>query len=498
MSKIIVYAPETQASLLQKKRVAAYCRVSTNSEDQNHSFAAQNLYFKRAFQNSTEYELIGIYADIGISGTKSNRPEFMRMLDDCRCGKVDRIVCKSISRFARNTRDCLNALRELKKLGITVKFDKEGIDTARVTDEIMITIMEGLAQEESSSISRNIRWSLKRRMATGTLGVARVPYGYVKNERGVLVIDKEKAQVVRHIFDMYLSGMGARKIAIALNSKHIPSPTGREWNNITILKILKQEKYLGDILWQKTYSVFMGVHDQINRRDVKSYYLRDVHPSIIDRETFIKVQELRQKSSKITKRIEFDNPFKGKIRCTCGRSCVLIKGKRPYWECTGRWDISNPCNNHKFYHDELLIIWQKFCFKLRNCADEIFTPMLVQIQLMEEAVQGGEVAELLVQAEDIRRRRYVLHKLCTEGCISREKLMKSECELETELAQITNRVNTLNDSCDDTAEQIEMIYRAVILHPANALIDLVLENAIVNNGEITFKLISGLNFKEVL
>lgn len=273
MSKIIVYAPETQASLLQKKRVAAYCRVSTNSEDQNHSFAAQNLYFKRAFQNSTEYELIGIYADIGISGTKSNRPEFMRMLDDCRCGKVDRIVCKSISRFARNTRDCLNALRELKKLGITVKFDKEGIDTARVTDEIMITIMEGLAQEESSSISRNIRWSLKRRMATGTLGVARVPYGYVKNERGVLVIDKEKARVVRHIFDMYLSGMGARKIAIALNSKHIPSPTGREWNNITILKILKQEKYLGDILWQKTYSVFMGVHDQINRGDVALAYL---------------------------------------------------------------------------------------------------------------------------------------------------------------------------------------------------------------------------------
>lgn len=386
MPKITVYAP-TQMVTKAKKRVAAYCRVSTDNADQKHSYEAQKLYFTRLYQNSKDYTLVDIYADLGISGTRCDRPEFMRMLDDCRCGKVDRVVCKSISRFARNTKDCLTTLRELKSLNITVAFEKEGIDTARVTDEIMITIMEGLAQEESISISNNVRWSLRKRMSNGTMKVARVPYGYTKDRDRNLVIDEEKAKIVRLIFELYLHGSGARSIAVKLNEDGVPSPTGIDWNNATIFKMLRQEKYLGDILWQKTYSIFMGAHDQINHGDVDSWYLRDVHPAIIDRETFLKAQELRARErERMKKKKEYDYLFRGKIRCACGRSCMLVNAVRPYWECNKKRDISAPCDSDIFYNDELLNAWSRFCLKLRRHSDDILTAILLQLEQMEEAV----------------------------------------------------------------------------------------------------------------
>ena len=301
--KMTVIAPTIAPQMKRKKiRIAAYCRVSTSASDQQHSFNAQKIHFMMLYAHSVDYELTDIYADMGISGTKTViRPEFQRMMDDARCGKIDRVVCKSISRFARNTKDCLIALRELKKLGVTVAFEKEGIDTARVSDEIMITIMEGLAQEEANSISRNVRWSLRRRMADGTLKIARVPYGYAKDEKRNLVIDEEKAAVVRRIYELYLSGLGVRKIAVIFNEEHIPSPTGKLWNNITVKKILKQEKYMGDIRWQKTYSIFMGEQWKINHGEADSFYIENAHPAIIDRETFYLAQQIREEAAEKAK-----------------------------------------------------------------------------------------------------------------------------------------------------------------------------------------------------
>ena len=180
MAEITTIQPIPLASQGKKLRCGAYCRVSTGSAEQLHSYAAQRIWFANMLNGSPDAELVDIYADVGISGTTADRPEFMRMLDDCRQGRIERILTKSISRFARNTRDCLAILRELRDMGVTVFFEKENIDTARSADEMMIAIMGGLAQEESQSISRNIRWSLHRKMAAGTLGVARVPYGYDK------------------------------------------------------------------------------------------------------------------------------------------------------------------------------------------------------------------------------------------------------------------------------------------------------------------------------
>ena len=481
-----------------KKKVGAYCRVSTMQSDQRHSYEAQTAYFRQLFANSNTEELVDIYADFGISGTKAEiRPKFNRMLDDCRTGRIERIYTKSISRFARNTKDCLVTLRELKRLCVTVCFEKEGIDTARISDEIMVTIMEGLAQEESGSISKNIRWSLKRRMANGTMGIARVPYGYDK-ENGKLIINEEKAAIVRRIFSLYLSGNGARRIAVIFNEECIPSPTGKMWNNVTILKILRQEKYIGDIRWQKTYSVFMGETWKINKGQADSFYIRDSHPAIIDRDTFTTTQALIAKSTfKPCKKNE--SPFRGKLCCTCGRSYFYKSAKhRDYWECSGRFDFTEPCKNPIVYDDELNAAWERLCQKLRNHADDILTPCLVQFSMLEDAMNSGEMAELERQEQELRQRRYVLCRLCSENCITHEKLFESETEIDSQLAEIEAKIEKLSHDIDDTAEQIEMLNKLVTTVSSDRLFGMITERITIDNGTACFELKGGLKLKEVL
>ncbi|MBQ6943672.1 MAG: recombinase family protein, partial [Ruminococcus sp.] len=192
MATITVIQPSIMTETV-KRRVAAYCRVSSSSEDQLNSYQVQLTYYSHKFEESYTEELVDLYADEGITGTREDkRDEFQRLMKDCRRGKIDRIYTKSISRFARNTKDCLKNLRELKSLGITVFFEKENIDTANMTDEIMITILGGLAQEESVSISQNMRWSAEKRMQNGTFIASTPPYGY-KNQDGKLVINAEEA-----------------------------------------------------------------------------------------------------------------------------------------------------------------------------------------------------------------------------------------------------------------------------------------------------------------
>ena len=268
------------------------------------------------------------------------------------------------------------------------------------------------------------------------------------------------------------------------------------WNNATIFKILKQEKYIGDILWQKTYSVFMGEQWKINRGDVDSWYIKDAHPAIIDRETFIKAQELRQESTYTGKRGKITTPFKGMIRCTCGRSFCFVNNKYPYWECSARFDFVKPCSCNIVYNDSIETAWTKMCYKLRHHADEILAPILIQLERMDEAVRGGDMKELEERADDIRQRRYVLHKLCSEGVIDYETLIRSSGELEAELKEITDRADRLNENYDDMSGDIELICNAVTTVPPERLAGIILDCATVDNDTITFRLKGGLEFKE--
>ena len=255
MPTVTVIQPTLTEEKTAKIRCAAYCRVSSDSEDQLNSFMAQTRYYSQLFEDSEAEELIDIYADEGITGTREDkRGEFKRMMKDCRRGKIDRIYTKSISRFARNTKDCLKNVRELKSLGITIFFEKENIDTAKMTDEMMITIMGGLAQEESTSISQNLRWGIKKRMENGDFNPASLPFGYRRKNKTV-VINKTEADIVREIFDKYLCGVGMESIADELNRKHIDKNNkGFIWCKNTIKYLLKNEKYTGKSIFRKFYT----------------------------------------------------------------------------------------------------------------------------------------------------------------------------------------------------------------------------------------------------
>ena len=222
------------------------------------------------------------------------------MISDCRKGKIDRIYTKSISRFARNTKDCLKNIRELKSLGITVFFEKENIDTAKLTDEMMITIMGGLAQEESTSISQNLRWGIKKRMENGTIKMCKAAFGY-KLVNGELVLKEDEAEIVRKIFEWYLSGAGTTQIANKLNSMAVEK-YGKEchWTSGTVCTMLKNEKYIGDQLFQKRYTTSVLPYKRVyNRGEHAKYYYSQRHKPIITREVFYKVQKILNEQKRL-------------------------------------------------------------------------------------------------------------------------------------------------------------------------------------------------------
>ena len=252
----VIVIPAHDEIVARKLRVAAYARVSSSSEDQLNSYRVQNQYYSELISSNPDWEMVDIYADEGITGTSvEKREDFQRMIKDCRKGKIDRILVKSISRFARNTKDCLAAVRELKELGVSVQFEEQGIDTSKVSSEMVTAIMASLAQKGSESISSNVRWGVQKRMLDGTFISSSVPYGY-EMFHGQLRILPSEAQFVKWIFQAYLSGLNAQSIAEQMNQAYVllGIENTRKWHNTTILYILSNERYIGDSLWQKTYA----------------------------------------------------------------------------------------------------------------------------------------------------------------------------------------------------------------------------------------------------
>lgn len=271
-------------------RVAAYVRVSTKDEIQAHSYELQTAYFTTYIKARPDWIFAGIYADDGISGTSTKaRSGFSAMMDDALDGKIDLIVAKSISRFARNTVDSLEAIRKLKSGGVGVYFEKENVCTLDAKGELMITIMACLAQEESRSLSENIAWGKRKLMAAGKVYI---PYsrmlGFDKDEAGNIVVDPEEAKVVRMIYTWFLAGMNIYSIARRLTEKRIKSPGGSgKWYSSTVRSILTNEKYKGDALGQKVFTVdFLQHKMKQNEGELPQYYVTDHHERIIEPEIF--------------------------------------------------------------------------------------------------------------------------------------------------------------------------------------------------------------------
>lgn len=334
----------------KKKKVCAYARVSTDSLSQGESLENQIQYYENIISSNPEYEFIEVFADRGITGTTKNRPEFQRMLKLCRSGKIDLIITKSVSRFARNTAIMLQTVRELKDIGVEVRFEKENIDTLSGDGELMLTILSSFAQEESKNVSDNINWRFKQKFQRGELVINEKRFlGYDKNQYGDLVINQKEAKVVRRIFEEYLRGKGSFTIAKDLETEGIPTAVGGKWRDNTILKILKNEKYRGDAILQKYYTPNHLTKTKVkNNGQVDSYYIEDNHSPIVTREMWELVQEEIKRRAEAKGNIQGDtDKYKRRYLLTrmlycskCGSSLIRrtwnskFNCKKIVWKCS--------------------------------------------------------------------------------------------------------------------------------------------------------------------
>lgn len=280
---------------IPKLRVAAYCRVSTDSEEQSSSYDVQIEHYTEFIKKNNEWAFAVIFADDGISGTNTKkREEFNKIIDECMAGKIDMIITKSISRFARNTLDCLHYIRKLKDKNVAVYFEKENINTLDAKGEIMIIIMAPLAQQESQSLSQNVKLRHQYRFQQGKVMVNCSRFlGYIKDEDKNLVIVPEEAEIIKRIYREYLEGSSMDKIKKGLEADGVLTGAGgKRWHTSSIRKILSNEKYMGDALLQKTYTVdFLTKKRVKNNGIVPQYYVENNHEAIIPREIYMQVQE---------------------------------------------------------------------------------------------------------------------------------------------------------------------------------------------------------------
>lgn len=322
---------ESEKSLDRPKRVCAYARVSCEKDAMLQSLSAQVSHYNALISGTPGWEFAGVYADEGISGTKEDRPEFLRMMADARAGKIDVILTKSISRFARNTASVLRFTRELKALGVDVYFESQRMHTMSEEGEFMLSVLASFYQEEARSMSENMRWRIRKEFEKGMAWGGCDPYGYRLVGRK-LEVNPEQAPTVRRIFSMYVGGMGSYAVAKRLNAEGIPPLRGKRWSGKAVLKIVSNPEYVGDRVLQTTYRKgYMGKSTKMNRGELRMYYVEGDHEPIIDRATFEEAQrakERRRCSKKGEKNPGY--PLTGKVRCgACGGPCKhkRLRGK---------------------------------------------------------------------------------------------------------------------------------------------------------------------------
>lgn len=346
-------------------RVAAYCRVSTEADEQANSYEAQISHYTEEIDKHPDWINAGIFADKGISGTTAKkRPEFLKMIKKCKQKKIDLILVKSISRFSRNTVDCLEYIRELKDLGIGVIFEKENINTLTETSEAMITMMGYFAQAESESLSKNITWGIRHAYAEGKTAFSSDIYGYKRvfnletKKYDTLEIKEEEAKIVREIFERYYAGDSQTAICASLNERNVPPPgkidpekSNKKWYPSSLQTILRNEKYKGDVLTQKTYCSNLLEHKRVkNTGQVAQHYLQDHHPAIVDRDLFdrVQVEYARRNAKKVNHGNPDEAPRKSRYNSKYALTDILVCGHcgSPYRRCV--WT----------HHNKREVVWR--------------------------------------------------------------------------------------------------------------------------------------------
>ncbi len=425
---------------IRPKRVAAYCRVSTDKEQQEHSFETQKEMYTDMIMMKPNWQMAGIYADEGITGTiAKKRPDFMRMIEDCRKGKIDLIITKSVSRFSRNNLDCLLYVRELKEMGIPIIFEKEGINTLQVSSELLITLFSGLSQAESESISMNVKIGKRQSLKNGNVPFSYKSFlGYRKGADGKPEIDEEQAVIIRRIFSEYLAGKSLLDIAKGLTADEIPTARGKaNWSSARVQSILTNEKYKGDALLQKTYIVdCISKKSKKNNGELPMYYVENNHPAIIERAVFDRAQEeiSRRNSKKKVKQVGTKTEL-GKYSSKYALSEILYCGNcgTPYRRCT--WSKNG----------KKKIVWRcisRLDYGKKYCKD---SPSI------EESVLHNAIAETITQKAQIEnadvdriRNHIELYKISqdTSSILAKQERLKA----------IQEHINQLTDMDSEAAQ----------------------------------------------
>ena len=500
------YQPQSDAL----EKVAAYCRVSTDSSDQLNSYHTQIGYYTNFIAQHPGWELVDIYADEGITGTSlEKRDEFKRMLQDCRAGKITRILVKSVSRFARNTLELIETTRELKDLGVVVVFEEQGIDTAQMLGEMQLTLLAMAAQEESTSISKNMKWSIQKRMDAGTYLGNTAPYGY-RLEKGQLKIEETEAAVVRRIFERRLSGMGQVAITQELNRQGIQPRDGKPWTVYRVRYILSNERYIGDSLFQKKYIADPLSHKSVrNHGERDQYYIHDTHEAIISRENFQKVQESFQNQS--PRWSKTPHLFVHRILCPqCGCHYRYIRSSgKPYWGHASQSEIEPSCKDIRLPEESIQAAFVNLLGKLHTHSDAILSPTLSLLEEITARQERGnaKLYELNTALADLNEKAHTLQRLHNKGFIEDADFREQSDALASQRKKLSDqRAQAIHGSkALETLDKLRELQNLLTSLPEIPWeFDISLFNQIVekivplSKTELLFKLKCGLELKEVL
>ena len=497
-----------------KLRVAAYARVSSDSDDQINSYIAQVDHYTKYIASKEEWEMVDVYADEGLTGMETQqREEFNRMIADCRDGKIDRILVKSVSRFARNQEDYIYYMRELMRLGVTIFFEKENIDTGKMTSEQVADIYGAFAQMETTGHSQNMRVSNRIRMEKGVFVPAKAPYGYrlVENE---LVIVPEEARIVRRIYREYLSGRGIFDIMNMLNMDGILHANGTgKWNRYAIHYILTNITYTGDQIWQKTfYSDVLPFKEMRNRGQKPKYYVEDCGPAIIDKETFRNTQTLMgKKKERFPQKTEVESLFRTRIFCAeCGTRCKRKdRNGIAYWVCRRHNEGKDNCSSRQISEESLEEVMRRCYRKLYQGQDVVLRPMLTQLEeLHERELRGNNrIGDIDREMARLAEQNLVLNRLKDKGYVDPALYLSQQDEINSKALELRRlrrsimertrgdetirKTETMLDYLEDGPEWLDEIEPELFEN----LIDRIFLTA---NRQVRIRLINGLEVTEPL
>lgn len=518
MKKVTKIEESMTVSVKNKIRVAAYCRVSSASDEQLASLETQKEHYENYINSNSEWEYAGLYYDEGISGTKKeNREGLKSLITDCEKGLIDLIITKSISRFCRNTTDCLELVRKLLNYDVYIQFEKENIHTGSMESELMLAILASMAESESRSISENEKWSIKKRFQNGTYVISYPPYGYA-NVDGEMVIVPEQAEVVKEIFAGCLAGKSTHIIAKELNEKGVPTKKGGKWTGGTINGILTNEKYIGDALFQKTITD-AAFKRKRNYGEEEQYYCEDHHEAIIDRDTFEKAKEaIRQRGlekgncSEDTSKYQNRYVMSGKIKCgECGRSFKrryhYTSHGRSYnaWCCGGHLEDSKSCSMKYIRDDDMKRVFLTMMNKLRFGNDLVLKPLLIAITTDNSKKNIHSVEEIEKEIAANEEQRKQLNTLLTRGYLERPVFAEAHNKLITEYEHLIARRDMLY-RMDDAGYTMEQKLKELVgfLNGAepftewdDSLFEMFVEKVkVLSRDEVEFELKFGLRLKE--